>query len=150
MFWGCFSYHGVGPLVPVEGMMKSDQYENIITERMKPELEKRFSSGNGIFQQDLAPCHTSKKMKEYFARNRVNVLDWPGNSPDLNPIENLWAICKQRLAKMDCRTKNSLICSIIKVWYRDEKILENCKTLVESMPKRVKLVLLAKGGHIAY
>lgn len=42
----------------------------------------------GIFQQDIAPCNTSKKGKNLFKQNVIKVLDWPGNSTDLSPIEN--------------------------------------------------------------
>ena len=58
---------------------------------------------------DLAPCHTSKKVTKFFADNDIRVLEWPGNSPDLNPIENLWAIIKQRLRGKDCTTIEKLI-----------------------------------------
>ena len=77
---------------------------------------------------------------------KITVLDWPGNSPDLNPIENLWSIVKNRLRKMDCTTKIKLIY----VWFHDEEIKKICKTLVLSMKKRVKSVLENKGGHINY
>jgi esterase/lipase superfamily enzyme len=42
-----------------------------------------------IFQQDGAPCHTAKICTKYFTDSNIKVLSWPGNSPDLNPIENL-------------------------------------------------------------
>uniref|UniRef100_A0A3Q3QW79 Tc1-like transposase DDE domain-containing protein n=1 Tax=Monopterus albus TaxID=43700 RepID=A0A3Q3QW79_MONAL len=89
MFWGCFSYYGIGSLHPVEGMMRSPQYIEILRRKVAPELIKLFPDGSGVFQQDLAPCHTSKQVKNFFEENQINTLDWPGNSPDLNPIENL-------------------------------------------------------------
>ena len=72
-------------------------------------MQKAFSNGNGIFQQDLAPYHSSKKVKKIFSYLSISVLDWPGNSPDLNPIENLWAIMKRRVKEHDCTTMTKLI-----------------------------------------
>lgn len=150
MFWGCFSYKGTGKLIPVEGMMNSEKYKEMLETCLSRELEKIQAAGEPIFQQDSAPCHVSKKMLKYFKDKKVTLLDWPGNSPDLNPIENLWAICKARLLKMDCTTKGKMIEAVIQVWFRDEKIKENCKKLIDSMPKRVEAVIKAKGGHISY
>ena len=79
---------------------------------------------------------------------KIKVLDWPGNSPDLNPIENLWSIVKNRLRKLDWTTKSKLIQFVIHVWFRDEEIKEICKKSILSMKNRVDLVLKAKGGHI--
>lgn len=113
-------------------------------------MRKAFPDGSGIFQQDLAACHTSHKVKNFMAKNKLKVLEWPGNSPDLNPIENLWSVIKNRLGKMDCTTKTKLIEAIIHVWYRDPEIQENCQNLVDSMPNRIREVLKNKGGHISY
>ena len=150
MFWGCFSYYGVGPLKPVEGMMNSEKYLDVLKQKVIPEIAKKFPEGSGIFQQDLAPCHTSRKVKNFFSSNNILVLDWPGNSPDLNPIENLWSIIKLRPRKRDCTTMVKLIEAIIDCWFRDPQIQENCKKLIDSMPKRVKSVLTSRGGHIRY
>ena len=89
MFWGCFSYYKVGPLKPVEGMMNSAKYLDVLTKKVIPEMARKFPEGSGIFQQELAPCYTSRKVKNFINLNNISVLDWPGNSPDLNPIENL-------------------------------------------------------------
>ena len=76
-------------------------------------------------------------------------MECPGNSPDLNPMENLWAIIKSRLQKLDCTTMTKLIEAIIQVWFRDLQIKENCQKLIESMPKRMMQALKSKGGHIS-
>lgn len=150
MFWGCFSYAGTGSLVPVEGMMNSQKYKELLERKLSAELTKADQSGNAVFQQDSAPCHKSKTMMQYFKSKKIALLDWPGNSPDLNPIENLWAIVKARLRRVDCTTKTKLIEAVIQLWFRVDQILENCKKLIDSMPKRLQEVIKAKGGHISY
>jgi hypothetical protein len=74
MFLGCFSYHGSGPLVSVDGMMNSKKYIPILVTRIVPEFKKLGASGNAFFQQDLAPCHTSKKVKNFLFDSEINKL----------------------------------------------------------------------------
>ena len=131
-------------------MINSENYLDVLTKKVIPEMARKFPEGSGIFQQDLAPCHTSRKVKNFINLNNISVLDWPGNSPDLNPIENLWSIIKLRLRRRDCTTREKLIEAIIDCWYRDPQIQENCKKLIDSMPKRVKSVLTCCGGHIRH
>lgn len=150
MFWGCFGYDGVGSLQPVDGMMRSPQYIEIIRRKVVPELQNRFPDGTGILQQDLAPCHTSKVVKNFMTEQHIEVIDWPGNSPDVSPIENLWAICKSRLRAADCTTMEKLIQALIQVWYKDPKIKNDCSKLIDSMPNRVQMLLKNRGGHIHY
>ena len=96
-------------------------------------MKKIFSRDTGIFQHDLAPCHTSKKVQTFFRKKQITVLDWPGDSPDLSPIENLWSIIKTKLRAKDCTPKQKLICAIIEAWYRDSDIANHCQKLVDSM-----------------
>ena len=113
-------------------------------------MQKCFPDGDGIFQQDLAPCLTGRKTKDFMLANNINTLLWPGNSPDINPIENLWSIIKCRLRKRDCTTSVKLIEAVIQIWFHDEELKKMCTALVNSMPNRIKDVLNAKGGHIKY
>ncbi len=62
-----------------------------------PSADKLYGDADFIFQQDLAPAHTAKGTKSWFNDHGVTVLDWPANSPDLNPIENLWGIVKRKM-----------------------------------------------------
>jgi len=61
MFWGYFSFLGVGPLYPVTGMMNAEKYSELVRQNVFREMERTFLAGGGIFQQDMAPCHSAKK-----------------------------------------------------------------------------------------
>ncbi len=65
---------------------------------MLPSADQLFKEdADFIFQQDLAPAQTAKSTKSWLNDHGVGVLDWPANSPDLNPIENLWGIVKRKM-----------------------------------------------------
>ncbi len=72
---------------------------------MLPSADKLYGDADFIFQQDLAPAHTAKGTKSWFNDHGITVLDWPANSPDLNPIENLWGIVKRKMR--DTRPNNA-------------------------------------------
>ena len=150
MFWGSFSYNGVGSLYPVDGIMNAEKYMQVINTKLQGDMEEAFPNGEGIFQQDLAPCHRANKVKKIFCEKGIRVLDWPGNSPDLNPIENLWAILKLEAQKKDCTTLEKMTQAIIDIWFGEPKMKLHCSKLVDSMPKRVKEVIQKRGGHIKY
>ncbi len=67
----------------------------------KKKADKLYGDADFIFQQDSAPAHTAKGTKSWFNDHGVTVLDWPANSPDLNPIENLWVIVKRKMRNTD-------------------------------------------------
>ena len=98
--------------------------------------------------QDNDPKHTSKVATEFFEKNNVEKFDWPPQSPDFNPIENLWAILDQNIPMEGRINKTIFWEELQKQWNTISKqILEN---LVKSMPKRLQMVIDKKGGHISY
>ncbi len=100
------------------------------------------------FQQDNDPKHTAKITKEWLHNNSVTVLEWPSQSPDLNPIEHLWRDLKmavhQRLPSN--LTELERICK--EEWQRIPK--SRCEKLVASFPKRLMAVLNQKGASTKY
>ncbi len=97
---------------------------------------KLYGDADFIFQQDLAPAHTAKGTKSWFNDHRVTVLDWPANSPDLNPRESM--IRDTRPNNAD-ELKN--LCFITP---------EQSHRLIDSMPRRIDAVIQAKGGPTKY
>ena len=89
-------------------------------------------------------------MKRVFRQVDIKVLDWPGNSPRLQPIQKPLVNFEISCANLDCTTKTKLVEAIIQLRYGDPQNQEICQTLVESMPKRVKELLKSKGGHTTY
>lgn len=150
MFWGCFHHNGVGSLYPIKGIMNADSYMQVVNTKVENDMADAFPAGEGIFQHDLAPCHTANKVKKLFAEKGIRVLEWPGNSPDLNPIENLWAIVKLEARKRDCTTMDKMTQSLIDIWYSEPILKHHCSQLIDSMPRRIKEVIKKRGGHIKY
>ena len=106
------------------------------------------TNGCSFFQQDNASVHTAKKIRGFLNKNKINVIQWPGNSPDLNPIENIWGYMKNRLENRDISTIPRLRIEISRMW-RGLKT-SYFKTLADSMPKRLRLIIKKKGSMLKY
>ena len=151
MIWGCMSNYGVGNLVRIDGGLDTELYCKILEEDLASSVEFYGGDLNDfIFQQDNDPKHKSKMVTKWLSESKIEVLDWPAQSPDINPIENLWVHLKIRLSAYD-----SVPTSMHELWERVEKVwndipAEFCVKLIESMPKRVNAVLKAKVWHSKY
>lgn len=150
MIWGCMTAQGVGEVYLCEGRMNSARYIDMLEQTLEPSIVKFYEWESGVyrFQQDNAPCHKSKLVMRWFQQNNVPLLEWPPQSPDLSPIENLWYILKENIRKHKASSHNELKGIILQEWQLISP--ELCNNLVCTMPKRVKAVIKAKGGSIKY
>lgn len=150
MLWSCMSIHGTGRVHVVEGSMNKEQYLRVLEHSVIPQSRDWWPSGSWIFQQDLAPCHTAKVCKDFLSSRSIEVLEWPGNSPDLNVIENLWHVLKMRINKQHVKDRRDIIRQALNIMMRDNDLKDICVSLVESMPRRVAKCIECKGGPLKY
>ncbi len=108
-----------------------------------------FKDANFIFQQNMAPAHTAKSSKKSCLNDHdVGVLDWPANSPDLNPIENLWGIVKRKIRNKSPKNADELKATDKETWASIPP--QQCHKLITSMPRRIEAVIKAKGAPTKY
>ena len=101
-------------------------------------------------KRDNDPKHTCKKAKQWFQDHEYQVMDWPAQSPDINPIEHFGHHLKRILAEYEIPPKG-----ILELWDRVEEEWnkipsEVCQNPIESMPRHVEAVIKAKGGYTKY
>ncbi len=142
MIWGAMSSAGFGPLCFFKTNVTAPVYQEILEHFMLPSTDQLFKDADFIFQQDLAPAHTAKSTKSWLNEHGVGVLDCPANSPDLNPIENLWGIVKRKMRNKRPKNEDELNNTVKETWAFIPP--QQCHKLIISITRRIEAVIKAK------
>ncbi len=148
MLWGCFSAKGPGRLICVKERMNGAMYREILSENLLPSARALKMKHGCIFQHDNDPKHTARATKEWLRKKHFKVLEWPSQSPDLNPIENLWRELKVRVAQRQPQNITALEEICMEEWAKLPATV--CENLVKTYRKRLTSVIANKGYITKY
>ncbi|KAK3529988.1 hypothetical protein QTP86_009364 [Hemibagrus guttatus] len=145
MLWGCFSAKGPGRLIHVKDRMNGAMYREIL---ILPSTRALKMKRGWVFQHDNDPKHTARTTKEWLRKKHFKVLEWPSQSPDLSPIENLWRELKIRVAQRQPQNITALEEICMEEWANLPATV--CKNLVVTYRKRLTSVIANKGYITKY
>lgn len=128
--------------------MDQKVYLNILKESLPRSIKKLGLGSDWYFYQDNDPKHKAHNVRLWLLYNCPHVMETPPQSPDINPIENLWDYLGKRLQNREISNKNQLKTVLLEEWRNISP--DYCKKLVQSMQTRLKMVILNKGMHTKY
>ena len=145
--WGCMSLNGFGEVHTFTQNMDGPLYCEILEEHLESSAAALFK-GPWILQEDNDPKHKSRVAEDWKREHHIKVLPWPARSPDLNPLENVWTLLKDRAMGRGPRDAAQLARCIKEEWAAFPRDL--AKSMVASVPRRLKSVIAAGGGWTKY
>jgi len=147
MVWGGFSVKGLVGYHSFKKIMDGPYFVEILRTHLIPNARKQFRR-RWKLQMDNDPKHKSRVAKQFMSIEVPEVIDWPSNSPDVNPIENLWSIIKHRVEKRKPTNLEELNKFLHQEWNNIDMVILNY--LVNSMKSRCLALIESKGERISY
>ena len=102
-------------LVRLHGKINATVYKEILKKHVVPNLRIAINQP-AISMQDNVPCHTVKSVKTFLSADDVTVMEWPAQSPDMNPIENAWKLLNEIAKEKNPRNVEELWSNLKGEW----------------------------------
>lgn len=119
MVWEMFSWHTLGPLIPINHHLNATAYLSTVADYVHSFMGTIYPSSNDCFWHDKAPCHKVKVSNGLYEHvNEFGLLQQPPQLPDLNPIEHLWDVVERGIRSMNVHLTNlqKLCDAIMSTW----------------------------------
>ena len=147
--WAGISRKGRTGICIFEGIMDRFLFTFILDQTLIPFIRVNFPTTPHRFMQDNDPKHTSFFARSSITNNGINWWKTPAESPDLNPIENLWHELKEFIRReVKPKTKQELIDGIVKFW--ETVTVEKCNKYINHLKKVVPRVIKLEGAATGY
>jgi transposase len=144
--WGCMSAGGVGTLMTFEETLDGAYMLKILKSCLLESRDKLFPAGDWYFQQDHARSHIDSKVERWLFDKNIPLIVMPPYSPDLNPIELVWAQMKKNVHNRFTKTIQELEDAVIEEW--KALPIDFLRNVVHSMPERIQKVIKSNGQRI--
>lgn len=149
--WAGISSKGKTPLIRIPKSLNAAEFEKLLQDDLLPLMRNIYANEEESFvlMQDGDGTHTAKRVKKMLEEEGIEqLLPWPAHSPDLNPIENAWAMIERHLQTVNPTTERGLWKAMQDGWAKvgEGALLQ----LTGSLPRRLQAVKDAQGGHTKY
>ena len=149
--WGCVANDCKMDLVDIHGGLTAQKYvDEVLSPHVEPHIDNHALADRAIFMQDGATPHTARISTDFLTAAAIDVLLWPAKSPDINIIENIWSSMSRFINGMKPmpRTVAELRAAVHIAWQRESQA--RIRRLVASVPRRLRAIVDAQGGHVNY
>lgn len=146
--WAAISMQGKVSLTFYDYILNRWTYSELLEEALFDEADALYGRRNWTLVQDGAPAHRAAYTIATIQQRGDVIRDWPGASPDINPIENVWNVLKNKVYQRNPRTQMELETYIREEWDDlDDNIVIS---IAESMPRRLEMLIETEGHHTGY
>jgi hypothetical protein len=146
--WGAISYQGIVQCEIFTENLTAPLYKDILRRRLIPTANRLYPRRQWLYLQDRDPKHQANQVQFWLPLQCARLITMPPNSPDLNPIENIWSILTEKVRQHSLNNVEQLKRAVFAEWHALSMV--TIRKTINSMPKRLAAVRSLRGGMTKY